>query len=238
MENLRPNSQRAKTAIVLIWIVLVINVLSLFSDIFQYNLLQDAEDGVSLTNEDITSNDNRQMVIGIVHILAYIVSCVTFIMWFRRAYFNLHQRTQNLDYTEGWAAGGWFVPVISLFYPYKIMRELYEETDKVLAKGLPGYTPATTTRYVGWWWALWIISNFLGQIVFRTTRNADTISELFVSTELSIIDALINIPLAFITMKVIKDCSDRETLLFEMLPPVSSNEAPSSVTVDAPSSKG
>ncbi len=45
MKNLKPNEQRAKNAIVLIWVVLAVEMVVLISDYFQYELLQTAAKG-------------------------------------------------------------------------------------------------------------------------------------------------------------------------------------------------
>ena len=45
--------------------------------------------------------------------------------------------------TAGWAAAGWIVPIINLWYPYQAVRDL-----------LPVDHPAR--RLVGWWWAAWL----------------------------------------------------------------------------------
>lgn len=42
MGKLKPNGQRAKNAITLIWIVLALEIVSLISGYFQYDLLQTA----------------------------------------------------------------------------------------------------------------------------------------------------------------------------------------------------
>ena len=128
MENLKPNRQSAKNAITLIWIILVLEIVSLISGYFQYDLLQTVVNGGDISMEAADSNDSREQIIGIIYMIAYVISAVTFIQWFRRAYFNLHSLVPNLTYTEGWAAGSWFVPVIGFFRPYQIMVELYNKT--------------------------------------------------------------------------------------------------------------
>lgn len=45
MNEIKPNGQRAKVAIILIWIMLVLEVISLISGYLQYNLLQIAVNG-------------------------------------------------------------------------------------------------------------------------------------------------------------------------------------------------
>ncbi|WP_263008871.1 DUF4328 domain-containing protein [Chryseobacterium suipulveris] len=132
MKNLRPNEQRAKNAIILIWIILGLEIISLISGFSQYSLLQSAVNGSEISEAAADSNDNRESLIGIVFILTCIVSVVTFIMWFRRAYFNLHQMIRNLSHDESWAAGSWFVPILNLFRHVSIMKEMYVRPKEFL----------------------------------------------------------------------------------------------------------
>ena len=195
MENLKPNGQRAKNAITLIWIVLALEIVSLISGYFQYDLLQTAANGGEISTETANANDTREQIIGIVYLIAFVISAVTFIQWFRRAYFNLHLRVNHLSQTEGWAAGSWFVPIVSLYRPYQIMKELYQETKALLTKnGLNNENISTSS--LGWWWTLWVISSFLGQFVFRYSMKAESIDELTISTVASMIENVVGIPLA------------------------------------------
>jgi hypothetical protein len=216
VENLRPNAQRAKNAVTLIWIVLALEIVSLISGYFQYDLLQTAANGGEISTETATANDTREQIIGIVHMVAYIISAITFIQWFRRAYFNLHLKVNHLSQTEGWAAGSWFVPIVNLYRPNQIMRELYQETKELLTKKGLSINQNFSTGSLGWWWTLWIISNFIGQFVFRYSMKAESIDELTVSTVASIVGNIVGIPLALITIKVIKDYSNVEPLLSEI----------------------
>lgn len=216
MENLRPNTQRAKNAITLIWIVLALEIGSLISGYFQYHLLQTVASGGEISTEEATANDTREQIIGILYLIAFVISTVTFIQWFRRAYFNLHLKVNHLSHSEGWAAGSWFVPVVSLYRPYQIMKELYQETKELLIKKGLSVNGNFTTGSLGWWWTLWIINNIIGQFVFRYATKAESIDELIISTNASIIDSIVGIPLALITIKVIKDYASIEPLLIEI----------------------
>ena len=216
MENLRPNGQRAKIAIMLLWIVLTVEIISLLSDYLQYDLLQTVANGGQITTETATDNDVRQKIIGIIYLIVYVISGITFIRWFRRAYYNLHLKAETLSFTEGWAAGCWFVPIISLYRPCQIMKELYQETQRLLSKNDESYIQNLNTNSIGWWWALWIIASFLGQFIFRYSLKAETIDELITTTVASIAASIIGIPLAIITVKVIKDYAEIEALLYEL----------------------
>ncbi len=216
MERLKPNEQRAKTAIMLIWIVLALEIVSLISGYFQYDLLQAVANGRLISMDAATANDTREQVIGILYFIVYIISGITFIQWFRRAYFNLHLRVSHLSQSEGWAAGSWFVPIICLFRPYLIMKELYQKTKKCLMENGQSVNENFSTAYLGWWWTLWIVSNFIGQFVFRFSMNAESVDSLIIITLVSIVGNAVGITLAFITVKVIKDYSSIEPLLCEI----------------------
>jgi len=213
MEHLRPNEQRAKSAIVLIWIVLAFEIISFISSYFQYDLLQTAANGGQISMEYATANDTRERIVGITSMIVYIISAITFIQWFRRAYYNLHLRAELLSYTEGWAAGSWFVPIVNLIRPYRIMTELYEETNELLVKKVEGSNQYLSTTFLSWWWGLWILNNFIGQFIFKYSIKAESIEELTTSTVASMISNIIGIALALITIKVIRGYSIVEPLL-------------------------
>ncbi len=215
MKKLKPNGQRAKNAITLIWIVLVLEIVSLISGYFQFDLLQTIANGGEISTETATTNDTIVEIIGIIYLIAYIISGVTFILWFRRAYFNLHLRVNHLSQTEGWAAGSWFVPIVSLYRPYQIMKELYHETRKLLSKKGLIINENISTDILGWWWTLWIINSVIGQFAFRYSLKAESIDELTISTVASMIGNIAGIPLALITVKVIKDYANIEPKLSE-----------------------
>ncbi|TCD26739.1 DUF4328 domain-containing protein [Pedobacter psychrodurus] len=215
MNLIRPNEKRAKIAIIMIWIVLTLEIISFFSSYLQYDLLKTVSSGSSISNSEINANDIRERIIAILYFGVYLTSCITFIRWFRRAYFNLQLKTDYLSSSDNWAALSWFIPFICLYKPYQIMKEMYTKTNEILFEET-NQTKAITTSYLGWWWGLWIISNIIGQVVFRTTLNSDNIDSLTNGTIASMVGNLIGLPLSLITVKVIKDYSDIENLLIEV----------------------
>ena len=213
MAKLRPNQERAKSAIILIYIVMGIELIDCISDYFQLRLLQRFQSGITVSVSEATANDLRVTILSLIYMVAYITSAVFFIRWFRRAYFNLHQVARVLSYGEGWAAGAWFVPIVNLFRPYQIMKELYEETEILVSKRAGTERINLTTTFVGIWWTLWIVNNLLGQFIFRSSREANDIGEMVFNTQMNMFVNVISIPLALITVKVISDYSKVEPLL-------------------------
>lgn len=214
MSNLRQNKSRAKVAIALIWVVLALDVISFISGYLQLNLILTFEDGIAVSEARIDANDDRERVVGIMYVIAYVISGIVFIRWFRRAYFNLHQRKEFLSFSEGWAAGCWFVPIVSLYRPLQIMKELYEETRNFLISKGETLQKDLTTNFLGLWWTLFILNNFIGQIIFRI--DADSLPALKGVTFLSLVGNVVGIILAFVTVKVIRDYSEAEDVLYSM----------------------
>jgi hypothetical protein len=212
MQDLKPNELRSKNAITLIWIVMSLDIIAFISNYFQFDLLQTVANGGTVTSGEAVFNDIRQQIIGVVYSITYLVSGIVFIQWFRRAYFNLHLRSSHLLYTDGWAAGSWFVPFLNLFRPFQIMKELYVETARIFSKkGLS--EEVSSTKFLGWWWALWLINNTVAQYEFRTSLKAEIAADLSNVTIAGMIGNLISIPLAIITVKVVKDYAKMERVL-------------------------
>jgi hypothetical protein len=210
---LKTNQKRSQFAITLIWICLIVNLISLFSSYLQFQLLTQLSKGVEIANYKLEQNDSREQLVGIVTLIVSIISAVAFIQWFRRAYFNLHSLVPNLTYSEGWAAGSWFVPVIGFFRPYQIMVELYNKTIARLVERKLFDNQSFDLSFVKVWWALWIIVSIIGRVVYKYISEAETLEKFIDCTVFSIVESLLYIPLSLITIKVIKVYSNFENIL-------------------------
>jgi len=228
MKTLRPNVQRSKNAIIFIWIVLVLELILCVSNYFQLNLLQSISDGGYISPSEADANDNRQLIIAVLYTIVVTISAVTFIQWFRRAYFNLHILVKGLSNTEGWAAGAWFVPFLNLFRPYQIMSEMSKKTKELVSKHElnSSFSNISSSNIIGIWWALWVISGIGNRISYKLPL--DTVEEMIRSTNFEMYSIIIQLPLALITVKLIKDHSELESLLVN-LPNKESTENTNSV---------
>ncbi|SCY67303.1 DUF4328 domain-containing protein [Flavobacterium caeni] len=214
MKPLKPNQQRAQLTIVLLWIVLALYALLAISSYFEYRLLQSWQDGATVSMEAAEANDARQQLLVIVMVIAYIATIVAFISWFRRAYYNLHQRVSGLSQTEGWAAGAWFVPFVNLYMPYQIMKELYTETFEIMGSKKGEYPEHFTASYVGWWWAGWIVCMLYGRVEWALTKSAESLPESITAALMGAIGCVLMVPLALLAIKVVADYAKMESMLF------------------------
>jgi hypothetical protein len=220
MDPLRPNAQRARTAIALIWVVMAFDVAILVSSYMEHDLLSSWQAGTAISEEVAEANDARQLVIGLLRTAAFIISAVTFIQWFRRAYFNLGMRVKPLNESEGMAAGYWFIPIMNLFKPYRMMMELHGRTAELVAPMAPDPVRARSQDHITVWWVFWVASNIMGQVVFRVSGDANTIDELANIAVISMVDAALSLPLAILAVLVIKRYAALEQLLAAWKSPV------------------
>lgn len=216
MTPLLPNEQRARTAILFIWFVMLLEIISAFSGYFQYDLLHSFQNGSELSEDSANANDLREQVIAFIYMITYIISAIFFIRWFRRAYYNLSLRAFRLSYSDGMAAGAWFIPFVNLYKPYRIMQEMHEQTSNLLFTHNIHPEKELNTENIGWWWGLWIANGFISQISFRLSMNADNVDDIIVSTIVGIISNVVGIPLAIVTINMIKNYAAVEPLLNEI----------------------
>lgn len=112
---LKNNATRAINAITMLKVILIISLFVLVSDIMEFNFLSELREYNPLydSNAELiasaNANDDRQQMVAGIYSIAWIISGILFIQWFRRAYYNLNQ-VKAMRYSEGWAAGAWFVP--------------------------------------------------------------------------------------------------------------------------------
>jgi len=201
--NLRPNADRAKVAILLLYIMLALGITAAISSFMQWQLLNDFNNGVHVSDTSITANDTREMIVGLLYTVGYICTIVFFIRWFRRAYFNLHMRSKNLKYTEGWAAGAWFIPIYNWFAPYNIFKDLFNESNRILqAKGI---TPPASLpiNLLNSYWVFWVVGNIIANVSFRMSRNED-LDSLIHATLIDLVSTLLIIVSGVLLITIIK----------------------------------
>jgi hypothetical protein len=200
--NLKPNKIRAEIAIIFIWIVLAIQILWLIWN------------GVMIISTEAASLKNSMQGIFKYAVgIAGLISAIAYIQWFRRAYYNLHIKINDLTYTESWAEYCWYVPIINWYMPYKIMKELYYQIENLLSKRIDNFTKLTTSSLIGWWWTLWMTLWIIGIIIFIISFS---FHQLIILTVLSLMESIMMIPLAPITIKLIKNYSTYELLLYDL----------------------
>ena len=169
-------------------------LISLLSDFAQLALLGSS----SLTATSGAANDARQQMIGIIYLLVYITTAIVFLTWVNRANKNCRGFASGMEFTSGWSVGWYFVPIMCLFKPFQVMSEIWRVSHD------PGNWKAMhPPALMRWWWGLWLLSCFVGQISFRMTMSAKTLDALQTSTVISIFSSGMDIPLCIVAAMMV-----------------------------------
>ncbi|MDD2942722.1 MAG: DUF4328 domain-containing protein [bacterium] len=179
-------------------------VISILIDFAQLSLLDR-----SYTQAKVAANDARQGIIGLGSLGVFIMTGIAFLKWIYRA--NVNSRgfgAQDMKFTPGWSIGYYFIPFLNLVRPYRAMKEIWQVSHNPAA-----WKSQNGSALLGWWWALWLISGFLGQMVFRMSMRADTIDTLKASTGASILSSIVEIPLCIVALQLVKSIAAKQEQL-------------------------
>lgn len=166
--DMKPHGKLTSTLRILLKLTIVVTAIAVvagFYDFYSYTTLPADVDA----SETMLPCDAVTAIVGLVQVILGIVTGITFLRWIHRSNKNLRALSgEPMTFTPGWSVGWYFVPFANLFKPYQVMKEIWKVSHK---------RKDTTHAIVGWWWALWLISNFLGRLAFKLVLRADDASD-------------------------------------------------------------
>ncbi len=221
--EIRDNSKRARTLLIVFGILIGLTLFELLLIYNELQVLKNTQIGEYAPKGKVSLNDLRKEIVGLIQSVFYIASIVVFLNWFRRAYGNLHRVGVNLNYKESMAVWTWVIPIIFLYRPVLIMREIWIETQKKIKEFVPTYIIKKGGLIIGLWWALVIVSNFIGRYVLKFVFKQDTIQQLIKYSEATLISKMIQIPEALLVIFIVYKLSKMETKLADEVKKIGGN---------------
>lgn len=214
---MKPNGERARAAVMMIYAVLILELITVVSTYLQYNLLDNYAHGVAYTDAQLENNDLRVQLVMLVYWVFFVMSGIVFIMWFRRAYHNLHQLGRQLQFSDTWAVWSWFVPILSFFRPFVIMKELFNTSELVLYKSGMKTIKNYPMIYLSLWWGLWLVDNFMVQLLKNMAPLGDEFEQLYNESLFYIAQSIVSIFAGLLLIKIIRAYDKREQLLYSQV---------------------
>jgi hypothetical protein len=110
----------------------------------------------------------------------WIAVVVLWIIWFHRAYTNLRPLgVPELRFGTGWAIGAWFVPVLNLWRPKQIANDIWRGSDPEAGAQMgSGWREKDVPAVFQWWWAAFLVSQWVGNVAVRAAFRAESAPEL------------------------------------------------------------
>lgn len=186
-----------------LYIQIIVAVISIASNLLEYQLLSDYQNGAYTSQETAIAageaSDQRQGIVAIIFMVVFIVSGVLILKWIYRANYNARQLgAKEMEFTPGWSVGWYFIPIFTLWKPYQAMKEIWKASHKP-----KDWSNTVTSPILGWWWFFWIVTNIIANVSFRFSIRAEELNELMALNMMNQASELFSIPLAIITLALI-----------------------------------
>lgn len=196
----------------------VLLVITIISNFMEISLLQSINVGAVVTIEEANSNDRRQQVVGILYLVGFIVTAIVFWAWIHRASSNLYSLgLDEQQHSPGWAIACWIIPVISLFRPYQIMKEIWKGSyPKIEGNSRGAWDDAPVSHLMGFWWATFLIGSWVAKISSRVffSDNA-TIDQYITGNWFAIISDVIWLVSLILIVVLVRQITNNQERKFE-----------------------
>lgn len=115
--------------------------------------------------------DTLTDVAGAAQALVLVVCAVVFVIWLWRVRRNAEVfAPDGHRKARAWVIAGWVVPIVSLWYPRRVVVDVWDASgtgNKPDGHGL-----------INAWWTLWLLTIPLGEVLYTAFDRADTSQEI------------------------------------------------------------
>nr|WP_242061411.1 MULTISPECIES: DUF4328 domain-containing protein [Microbacterium] len=94
--------------------------------------------------------------------------------------------------SPGWHVGAWFVPIISAWFPYQNISDLW----RAVGRSRPGWQIV--------WWLCWLLSNSMIQVSTRLYLSAETLEQFQIAMSVSIAGEVLLLAAAALASLVVR----------------------------------
>lgn len=206
---------RAQLAVVMLGLMVAVDLVSVVvNSAFAGRLMSFADQSaIYEIGDDVAVSEILYVIVGLLHPLVFILTVVAFLMWLHRAYRNLRAlTTEPLEATPGWAVGYWFIPIVHLFRPYQIVKEVWNKSDPVrdLSGTFLSSEPMRSTTLLGVWWGFWIVYNILGNISGRLGWRAETVGDILTANWFDLASGVFGIAAGACAILVVRQINEMQ----------------------------
>ena len=197
----KSNKVRKKYALISFYVLLGVVVLNLIVGFLYYSELNSflSSDGQEFNQTIELANS----LLIIFYAIAYIGTIVGFLMWFFQSYANLKRIGIQLNHSVNMSIFGFIIPILNLFRPLKITKEIDLEYDYII-KALDENHQINMNNYTvysGWFIMYWVVNVYDR---YSARLNTDTIEGLIEFQEYDLVGNVLMIIAIILTILMIK----------------------------------
>lgn len=216
---IRPTAGAGYLAAFLIALTSALGLVEAWTDWNSYFLHEQFEQGGTAVGvDDLAAAEDLVMTVYYAMLALYALTGISFIVWLFKARRNSeilctapHRRP------ETWVGWGWVVPVVNLWYPFQVVRDIWKAssptTDRAAEslRGVPG-SPLLALWW-GCWWAAYVVV-VVGTIALRVSETT-TLDELrgiaLTTTASAVVTAVAGVSIIICVRQVIRWQSQSRT---------------------------
>ena len=184
-----------------------LSVLKVMLDLYGMSLFSRWEaDPESIVVADGESFDLLDAGLVGLNMLVMLATCIVTMTWLYQAYGSREADPAHLPFKRWWTIGGWLIPFICLVRPFQLIRDLHRATASAQPEGQPDASVKCPTRF-RWWWACWLIGNWLSNSAFMYAKDEPSVSELRTAVSQDLVIEVIMIAAALLFIGVVRSIS-------------------------------
>ncbi|MEO3753485.1 DUF4328 domain-containing protein [Streptomyces sp. B6B3] len=206
----------AKALTVLLTVSIVVFLITVATGANYAGVLGDVEDGTLTSLSEYDDAADTYSGTALLGSLAMLATGIVFIIWFHRTRVNAEvfdaagQRKKR-----GWAIGGWFVPIVNLWFPKQIANDVWRASAP--------YGPDQGRGVLNAWWTLWIISLVASSASFRidtdnTIDNQEELDAVQREVNLGMLSDLVGIAAAILAILFVRRLTARQLTKYQQGP--------------------
>ena len=142
----------------------------------------------------------------------YAFTSVLFLLWVRRAYQNIQAfGCGGLDYSPNSAVWAFFIPIVSWFRPYLVVKEIWAASDPLKAPSDITWKSTRPPTLFILWWLCWLFANYSFNIfTSRKGLGLSFYSVLFINLGSCLVTAILTF---FITRSIDQRQEEKHSFL-------------------------
>lgn len=215
MYNFRTNSKRANQAVIMLMIFGCLQVFTLLSIYIDISTYQSIIDHGLFAGVD-TLLLVKGLLVSFLGLVLTILTAIYFIRWFRRAYYNQEQMFgTDMNYSNAWCAGSWFVPFLNLFRPVQLMKEMFENANFKLDKLDRENNERRDNTLITIWWTGWIIVSIFTRVIAQLSIRETNLNVTIFYGYILLTITLIHMALVYPLIRIIRNYQEKEAILIQ-----------------------
>jgi hypothetical protein len=202
VESFRWTKEPHMLTATLIFLILscgIFDLINAWSNYEQLLLFQDLNNGLTVDDSVLERNEEREEIISICIFAIFIVTGIVFAKWTHQAVVNSRGfGSKSMKYTPGWAAAYYFIPIINIYKPYKVMMEVWK-----VSMNPNNWQNQGGTLLISFWWYSWIIVGYVGIAVSKQFFKSETLEAYIQAYQLYIAHDVANFIVALLAILVV-----------------------------------